>query len=100
MGISVGDDGSVYVADTGNRRIQKFDGWGRLLGTFGGRRLQRDLFKGPSDVAVGRDGVLFVSDRMDHRIQRLKPSEDALGDGSQSLRAHRPPEFSDGLLVR
>ena len=35
-GISVAPDGSVYVVDTGNDRIQKFDSYGNFITKWGG----------------------------------------------------------------
>jgi uncharacterized protein (TIGR03663 family) len=76
-GIKIGPDGSVYVADAGNHRVQEFtaDGqfvasWGRLstLETESGTP---QGFLEPWDVAVAPDGSLYVADTWNHRIQHL-----------------------------
>ncbi len=73
-GIAVGPDSSVYVADTWNHRIQKFDPSGNFLkawGTAGQTDAggQAGIFWGPRDVAVGQDGRVYVSDTGNKRIQ-------------------------------
>lgn len=73
-GVAVGPDGSVYVADTWNHRIQKFDSNGNFLtawGTAGQTEAggQPTIFWGPRDVAVSKDGRVYVTDTGNKRIQ-------------------------------
>ena len=74
-GIAVGRDGSVYVADTWNYRIQKFTASGRYLtmwSTFvaGG---EEQTFYGPRGLAVDQRGRLFVVDTGNKRIVVFNP---------------------------
>ena len=64
----------VWVADTGNDRIQKFDGNGKFLMSFGrsgGTRppYREGEFKTPSAVAVDVNNNIWVADTGCHRIQ-------------------------------
>jgi uncharacterized protein (TIGR03663 family) len=72
-GISVAPDGSIYVADSLNHRIQKFDQDGNFAAVFGGPEasVQAGLFREPWDVAIGPDGLIYVADTWNHRIQKL-----------------------------
>jgi 4-amino-4-deoxy-L-arabinose transferase-like glycosyltransferase/sugar lactone lactonase YvrE len=56
-GVAVSLEGVVYVADTGNARIQVFDGGGQLLRQFG-----QGVVAEPFDLALDRHGHLYVVD--------------------------------------
>ena len=71
----------VWIADSGNDRIQKFDGNGKFLFQFGksaGTRppYREGLFKGPFDVAVDKEGNVWVADTGCHRIQKFDSEGD------------------------
>jgi uncharacterized protein (TIGR03663 family) len=83
-GIALGLDGSVYVADSGNHRIQKFTAAGEFLDSWGERSLAEEElgtsqgFNEPWDVAVapaapGSSGTptVYVADTWNHRVQML-----------------------------
>ncbi len=69
-GIAVAPDGSVYVADTWNHRIQKFTPEGEFITMWGyfGQGEAPDALWGPRDVVVALDGRVFVSDTGNKRI--------------------------------
>jgi sugar lactone lactonase YvrE len=68
-GIVVDDNGNVYLADTGNKRIQVFDSNGvfvRQIGDGGSGIAQLDE---PVGLAVGPNDILYVADTWNQRIQ-------------------------------
>jgi DNA-binding beta-propeller fold protein YncE len=69
-GLAVGPDGSVYVADTWNHRIQKFTANGEFLTTWGqfGAAETRYHFWGPRGVAVDNQGRVFITDTGNKRV--------------------------------
>ncbi len=74
IGIAVDAEGSVYVADANNHRIQKFGPSGALLTKFGSFGTGDGEFNHPGAIAFGPNGNLFVSDLDNNRIQELTPS--------------------------
>lgn len=69
-GIGLGPDGSVYVADTWNHRVQKFTAEGEFVTMWGyfGQGEQPEAFWGPRDVAVDSKGRVFVTDTGNKRV--------------------------------
>lgn len=68
--IAVGEDGSIYVTDFGNKRIQKFSSTGEYLTHWGNSGKQIEDFNNPTGIAVNGDFV-FVVDRDLNRIQKF-----------------------------
>lgn len=69
-GISTDPSGNVYVADTGNNRIQKFDGHGKLLTFIGGFGWGSEQFQRPLDICADNGLDVFVADYENNRIER------------------------------
>ena len=70
-GMAVDPSGNIYVADTWNHRIQKFDPSGKFLLEWGTPGLSSDgpdRFWGPRAVAVGKDGRVYVTDTGNKRV--------------------------------
>jgi predicted membrane-bound mannosyltransferase/DNA-binding beta-propeller fold protein YncE len=76
-GIAIGPDGYVYVADTGNHRIQKFTPDGQFVATWGkNSTIEAEAglpqgFNEPWGVALAPDGSIYVADTWNHRVHKL-----------------------------
>jgi uncharacterized protein (TIGR03663 family) len=70
-GIAVDQAGNVYVADSGNHRIQKFDSNGKLITQWGSEGDGPGQFKEPWGIAVDAEGDVYVADTWNHRVQKF-----------------------------
>lgn len=69
-GISTDPRGNIYVADTGNNRIQKFDANGKLLNFIGGFGWDSEQFQRPVDICAENGLDVYVADYENRRIER------------------------------
>src|SRR5207245_1968638 len=69
-------DGFVYVTDTGNHRVQKFDRDGNFETQWGGFGGARGQFNFPYGLAVDRRGAIFVLDSSNFRVQQFMTAEE------------------------
>lgn len=73
MGVTTDSRGHIYVADTGNHRVQVFTADGSFLRVFGSEGEGSGQLYFPTDVRVGRDGEVFVFDLHSRRVQQFTP---------------------------
>ncbi len=71
VGAAVASDGSVYVTDRNNDRVQKFTSEGVFVSKWGTEGTGDGQFDQPSYVAVAPDGSVYVGDIYNHRIQKF-----------------------------
>lgn len=79
-GVAVSNDGFVYIADTGNKRIVVTDTEGNYVTQWGESGSQLGQFNEPIGVAVDNDGTVVVGDTWNGRIQVFAGS--GANDGS------------------
>lgn len=60
--VTIAPDGSIYVVDGGNFRVQKFDKDGKYLSFFGAIGRQSGQFSRPKEAAVDPSGNVYVVD--------------------------------------
>jgi uncharacterized protein (TIGR03663 family) len=67
--LAVAENGNVYVADTGNKRVQVFDRDLQYLRAFGGAGVVEGRLDEPVGVTIGTDELLYVADTWNRRVQ-------------------------------
>ena len=68
--IAVDDDRNIYVADTGNSRIQKLTNNGEFLSSWGTPGIDDGKFQSPVGIVVYENNVYVVDDKR-HDIQKF-----------------------------
>ena len=61
----------MYVADTGNHRIQKFSSAGTFITKWGSEGFGNGEFSSPEGIAIDGDGNVYVVDHNNQRIQKF-----------------------------
>jgi sugar lactone lactonase YvrE len=69
QGIAVDTSGNIFIADTNNHRILKFNSSGTCLMTIGSYGSGYDQFRDPKGIAVDTSGNIFVADCSNNRVQ-------------------------------
>jgi DNA-binding beta-propeller fold protein YncE len=76
--VAVDANGNVYVSDTLNSRVQKFDANGKFVTTFGQLGTNWGEFDKPKGVAVDSFGNLYVADSGWSNVQIFNPKGQVL----------------------
>jgi uncharacterized protein (TIGR03663 family) len=71
VGLAVDAEGNLYVGDSGNDRVQKFDPEGVFIAEVGSLGDGDGEFNEPWGVAVDSEGNLYVADTWNNRIQKF-----------------------------
>ena len=71
--IALDREGNLWVADTNNHRLQKFNLDGKLLNLFGEEGKGPGQFYYPNRVRIDLGGSIYVNDSIEGRLQKFDP---------------------------
>lgn len=71
MGIAIGKNGNIYVADYQNSRIQEFSPGGTFITQWGGYGSGNTQFEYPRGLAIDSSGNVYVVDEIAARVQEF-----------------------------
>ncbi len=112
--LSIGPDGSLYIADTLNQRVRRVGmsgviqtvagsgptGTGSGSFTGDGGSALRATFQSPSGVDVGADGIIYIADTGNNRIRTVAPDgvvRTVAGNGGATSSGSYGPAIGAGL---
>jgi hypothetical protein len=73
-GIAVDGSGDVYVADTGNDRIEKYDSSGNFLLKWGMTGTSDNQLRSPMGLAIDGSGNVWVADYSNNKVKEFSSS--------------------------
>jgi DNA-binding beta-propeller fold protein YncE len=79
-GIAVDSVGNIFVADTGNARIEKFSPAGAFLSTMRIKGGSLGRASEPGGIAVDRGGNVYVADTSKQPIEKLTPDGNVVAE--------------------
>jgi DNA-binding beta-propeller fold protein YncE len=85
--LAIDDRGNIFVADTGNCKLKKFDFQGKLLASAGSEGKGPGQFKEPTGLKIDQEGKIYILDAEKHTLQVFAPEPDA----SKPLPSASPP---------
>jgi len=88
QGVYVHGNGDIYVANTENNRVEKFNSTGAFVAQIGDGKLNA-----PCGVALNSAGYIYVADTKNHRVVKFDPSGTLLETIGKF--GHKPGEFED-----
>ena len=71
VSVAVGSSSIIYVVDSGNARIQKFDNNGNFISKWGSQGSGDGQFHRPYSIAVDSLGKVYVADLENYQIQKF-----------------------------
>jgi DNA-binding beta-propeller fold protein YncE len=85
-GLAVDSGGNIFVADTGNGRIEKFSPTGTFLSIIGAKGSGQEQLADPNGIAIDRAGNIYVAEiGSKHRVWKLGPDGTFIAEWAPGL---------------
>ena len=92
-------DGSLFVADTGNHRIQHLSAAGEFLNAWGKEGRHPGEFRELRALAVDSRGHVYAADAHNHRVQKFTAAGEFLAEWGRRGQAAGAFVFPSGLVA-
>ena len=95
-GSAIDAQGNLWVVDSNNNRVQKFDSEGKYVTQLGSLGSGNGQLSDPMDIAIDDKGNLWIADRGNHRVQKLNAKGEylakfgSLGSGNGQFSSYGP----------
>ncbi len=73
-------DGTLWITDTGNKRLLHYSAAGEALGSYGSEGSGPGQFSEPVGLAMDAEGNIYVADTWNARIQKFTPDMQPAGE--------------------
>ena len=83
-GVFVDAEGAIFIADTENDRVQKWNigaSFGTTVAGGNGRGSSDNQLSAPWNLFIRSDGTIYVADTFNHRIQKFQSNSTSVTDG-------------------
>jgi RHS repeat-associated protein len=95
--ISTDAAGDVWVADSGNNRIDEFGPTGTYIQTFGKEGTAEGKLKAPEGIAIDSEGNAWVADTANSNAQEWTPNGTGYGSGTASAHGTQTIYYTAGV---
>jgi DNA-binding beta-propeller fold protein YncE len=97
-GITIDSSGNLWIADSGNCRIEKFNYSGAYLDQFGAYGSGNGQFNNPLGIAIDSSGNLWIADGGNNRVQKFNSEGEYLSQfgayGSGNGKFNEPSDIA------
>ncbi len=77
--LAIDSEGAIWVADTENSRVEKFNEKGEYVAQFGKKGTGSGEFESPEGIAIDSEGNIWVVDSGNNRVQKFNSKGEFLG---------------------
>jgi len=99
QGIAIDSSNNVYVADTANDRIQKFDNNGNYLTQWGTNGSGNGQFDFPEPIAIDSSNDVYVADTSNDRIEKFDSNGNYLTQWGSSGSGNGQFSYPQGIAI-
>ncbi len=86
-GVAVAENGTVYLADTKNSRVDELSASGEYITQFGEKGTGSGELVEPAAIAIGKNGDVYVTDTAQSKVKQYSPTGTYIRTITDSLEA-------------